>query len=307
MAVFTLKPAPPFRLDLTVWVLRRLPINAMDRWDGRIYQRVLLLNDTPLEVAVEQRGTARAPQLTVATRGARPGGRTRDMLISALDTMLGLHVDMHPFRRLAENDRRLAGLVAPFVGFKPSRLPTVFETMVNGIACQQLSLQVGVHLLNRLCRGYGLRVGDHHAFPRPGDLASASPRQLRRLGFSDGKSRVILAIAQSIVEGSLNLEDLATLDTVEALDRLVALKGIGRWTAEYILLRGLGRLDVFPGDDVGSQNKMQRWLRRKQRPGYEQMYRILAPWRPYRGLLYFYLLLNHQSRQGMLEAAPTRA
>jgi len=303
MAVITLTPVPPFRLDLTVWVLRRLPINQMDRWNGTTYQRVLMLGDHPVDVAVVQAGSARAPNLTVTAQGARLGVRRREALVSTLDAMLGLSVDLHPFRRLAEGDRRLAGLIDPFIGFKPPRLPSVFETLVNGIACQQLSLQVGMHLLNRLCRAYGLPVGENHAFPRPVDLAPASPVQLKRLGFSGNKSRVILTAARSVAEGHLNLEDLAALDTAEALDHLVAVKGIGRWTAQYILLRGLGRLDVFPADDVGSQNKMQHWLRRKERPDYEQMYRVLAPWRPYRGLLYFYLLLNHQSRQGLLKLA----
>jgi DNA-3-methyladenine glycosylase II len=307
MVALTLTAEAAFRLDLTVWVLRRLPINQMDRWDGKTYRRVLMLGGTPVEVAVAQAGSAGAPKLTVTTRGARLGVRTREALISTLDKMLGLSVDLHPFRRLAEGDQRLSGLIDPFIGFKPPRLPSVFETLVNGIVCQQLSLQVGMHLLNRLSRAYGLAVGDHHAFPRPGDLASASPAQLKRLGFSGNKSRVILTAARFVAEGRLNLEDLAALDTAEALDRLIALKGVGRWTAQYILLRGLGRLDVFPADDVGSQNKMQRWLRRKQRPDYGQMYRILAPWRPYRGLLYFYLLLNHQARQGLLEADPMRA
>jgi DNA-3-methyladenine glycosylase II len=307
MAVFTLTPAPPFRLDLTVWVLRRLPINQMDRWDGTTYRRVLILGDRPVEVAVASAGPVRAPKLTVTTRGARLGVRTREALASALDKMLGLSVDLRPFRRLAEGDPRLSGLVDPFIGFKPPRLPSVFETLVNGIACQQLSLQVGMHLLNRLCRAYGPAVGDGHAFPRPRDLASASPAQLKRLGFSGSKSLVILAAARAVVEGSLKLEDLAALDTAEALDQLMALKGVGRWTAQYVLLRGLGRLDVFPADDVGSQNKMRYWLRRKQRPDYDQMYGILAPWQPYRGLLYFYLLLDHQARQGLLEPAPRRA
>src|SRR4051794_7475158 len=255
MAVFTLTPAPPFRLDLTVWVLRRLPINQMDRWDGMTYRRVLTLGDKPVEGAVAPAGSVRAPKLTVTTRGARLGIKTREVLASALDKMLGLNVDLHPFRRLAEGDPRLSGLIDPFIGFKPPRLPSVFETLVNGIACQQLSLQVGMHLLNRLCRAYGLAVGDSHAFPRPGDLASASPAQLRRLGFSGNKSLVILTAARAVVEGSLKLEDLAALDTAEALDHLIALKGIGRWTAQYVLLRGLGRPDVFPADDVGSQNK----------------------------------------------------
>ena len=201
MAVFTLTPMPPFRLDLTVWVLRRLPINQMDRWDGKTYRRVLMLGDTPVEVAVVQGGSARAPQLTVTAGGVRMGSKSCEAVISMLDKMLGLSVDLRSFRRLAEGDQRLSGLIDPFIGFKPPRLPSVFETLVNGIACQQLSLQVGMHLLNRLCRAYGLAVGENHAFPRPVDLASTSPVQLRRLGFSGNKSLVILAVARAIVEG----------------------------------------------------------------------------------------------------------
>jgi DNA-3-methyladenine glycosylase II len=279
----------------------------MDRWDGKTYQRVLMSGDVPLDVAVVQSGSARVPKLTVSTRGARLGIRDREALVSTLDIMLGLSLDLRPLRRLAKADQRLAGLVNPFVGFKPPRLPSVFETLVNGIACQQLSMQAGMHLLNRLCHAHGQAVGPHHAFPRPVDLASASPEKLRRLGFSNTKALVIITIARAVTEGALNLEDLATLGTAEAFDRLLALKGIGRWTAQYVLLRGLGRLDVFPADDVGSQNKMQSWLRRKQRPNYEQMYRIVAPWRPYRGVLYFYLLLNQQARQGLLKPTLKRA
>jgi DNA-3-methyladenine glycosylase II len=207
----------------------------MDRWDGKTYRRVLMLRDTPAEVAVVQGGSARAPQLTVTAGGVRLGSKTCEAVISMLDKMLGLSVDLRPFRHLAQSDERLAGLIDPFIGFKPPRLPSVFETLVNGIACQQLSLQVGMHLLNRLCCACGVAAGENHAFPRPVDLASASPSQLMRLGFSGSKSRVILAVAQALVEGSLNLEDLAALDSAEALDRLVALTGIGRWTAQNIL------------------------------------------------------------------------
>lgn len=217
MAVVTLTPVPPFRLDLTVWVLRRLPMNQMDRWDGKTYRRVLMLGDTPVEMAVVQGGSERAPQLTVTAGGVRLKSKTCEAVISMLDKMLGLSVDLRPFRRLAKGNQHLSGLIDPFIGFKPPRLPSVFETLVNGIACQQLSLQVGMHLLNRLCRAYGLAVGENHAFPRPIDLAFTSPAQLRRLGFSGNKSLAILAVARAIVGGYLNLEDLAALDSAEAL------------------------------------------------------------------------------------------
>ena len=67
-------------------------------------------------------------------------------------------------------------------------------------------------------------------------------------------------LARSVAEGHLDLEGLATLPDGEAIDRLCGLRGVGRWTAEYVLLRGLGRTHVFPGDDVGARNNLQRWL-----------------------------------------------
>lgn len=303
MAAFTLKPSAPFRLDLTVWVLRRVAANDMDRWDGATYRRVLVLDGAPVAVEVTQTAPAHAPALSVRTGGARLSARRRQQLVDAFERILGLHLALAPVYRMAANDSRLHGLIAPFLGFKPPRLPSVFEALVNGIACQQVSLAAGLHLLNRLCRTYGAAVGEHHAFPGPADLAGLTPQMLRALGFSIRKATTVLDIARAVREGRLDLAGLSSLDDAAALERLLGLKGIGRWTAQYVLLRGLGRLDVFPGDDVGGQNKMQRWLGRKSRPGYEQMYRILAPWRPYRGLIYFYLLLDHQARLGLLESS----
>lgn len=307
MTLITLDPIPPFRLDLTVAALRRLPVNEMDRWDGRSYRRVFVLAGDAVEAEVFQTGSVQDPELTVRTPGRALERDAHRGLVEILERILGTNTDLRPFLQATECDPRLAALVGRFPGFKPPRLPSVFETMVNGVACQQVSLAAGIHLLNRLCRAYGPGGGDSHAFPRVSDLADATAGQLHSLGFSRRKAETILGIAGTVANGHLELEALASLDDAAALDRLVLLKGIGRWTAQYILLRGLGRLDMFPADDVGGQNKMQRWLGLGNRPTYDEMRRILAPWRPYRGLIYFYLLLDHQARMGMLGPSVSNA
>ena len=96
------------------------------------------------------------------------------------------------------------------------------------------------------------------AFPDPEDLASLEPDDLKRHGFSSTKARTIIESARAIVAGELDLEALQRLEDGAAIERLTSLRGIGRWTAEYVLLRGLGRLHVFPGDDVGAHNKLRR-------------------------------------------------
>jgi DNA-3-methyladenine glycosylase II len=300
--VFQLKPRPPFRLDLTTWVLRRRPHNLVDRWDGQIYRRVLMVQDQPVEVAVRQTGPIESPLLSVEARHADSQRELTTMLSPLLTRMLGLNADLAPFYRLAAADDRLRPLVQRFRGFKPPCYPSVFEALVNAIACQQLSLDLGIHLLNRLAAGYGRvfpgTAEPHQAFPRPSDLADLSPQAFRALGFSRSKGNAIIGLAQGLVSGSLDLEILANLEEPEAVTRLLALNGVGRWSAEYVLLRGLGHWSVFPGDDVGARRHLSTWLHPAELLDYEKVQRLLARWHPYGGLIYFHFLLSGLAEKG---------
>jgi DNA-3-methyladenine glycosylase II len=299
---FELEPVSPFRLDLTVWTLRRRPDNVVDRWDGTTYRRVLPLPAGPVEVAVTQQGPPEAARLQVAVAGRPIRTAVRAGVTSALERLLGLGTDLTEFYRFAANDRRLGPLARHFRGMKPPRFAAVFEGVVNAVACQQVTLTLGVRLLNRLAVACGTAfgAGDEavHAFPRPVDLAGLSPAGLRRLGFSRQKGRAMSELAQAVTEGRLDLEELAALPDDEAVNRLCELRGVGRWTAEYVLLRGLGRTRIFPGDDVGARNNLQRWLRLAKPLDYEGVRRVLSRWDGYAGLVYFHLLLDRLGKAG---------
>jgi DNA-3-methyladenine glycosylase II len=101
-------------------------------------------------------------------------------------------------------------------------------------------------------------------------------------------------------EGGLDLEALASFEDSKVLERLTALRGVGRWTAEYALLRGLGRIHIFPGDDVGVRNRLHDWMKVARPLNYEGVQRILERWKPYGGLIYFHLLLKGLSEAGHL-------
>ncbi|HET6381904.1 MAG TPA: DNA-3-methyladenine glycosylase 2 family protein [Armatimonadota bacterium] len=300
MGAFLLEPAPPFRLDLTVWALRRRPHNVVDRWDGETYRRTLTLSGVPVEVAVIQTGPLEAPRLRVTTHGAPLRFQEKQVVTEALERMLGCRIDLAEFYSLARGDAELGPLAQRFRGMKPPRFPSVFEGVVNGIACQQLTLTLGIHLLNRLAENYGLATADNsgHAFPRPEDLGHVTPEMLRALGLSGQKSRAILELGRL---GAADMEHLTPLSDEEALVRLLKLRGVGRWTAEYVLLRSLGRLQVFPGDDVGARNSLQRWLGLTVPQDYTEVGRILARWQPYQGLVYLHLLLNGLMEAGHLQ------
>jgi len=307
---FVLKPKPPFRLDLTVWALRRRARNVVDQWDGTTYRRALVINNTPLEIAVRQAGSMDHPDLITALNGP-PGPIVRTKVSHLLTQMLGLGIDLVPFYRKAKHDRRLAPLVEEFRGLKPPRFPSVFEALVNGVACQQLSLTVGIELLNRMARECARAIipseASQPAFPTPENLAHLNAHRLRHLGFSYGKARALLGLSRGILKGDIHLEGLDDIDNNGAVRRLMNLHGVGRWTAEYALLRALGRIDVFPGDDVGAGNRLARWLGHKDPLDYPGVRRAVQRWRPYAGMVYFHLLIAGLAESGEICSPALRA
>jgi DNA-3-methyladenine glycosylase II len=265
----------------------------------------LVIRSKPVLTSVAQSGDVDAPRLEVTASAAYLPTVTKNAITVALERLLGLRADLTSFYRLAAEDTRLHELASRFRGLKPPRFPTVWEGFVNGIACQQFSLTVGILLLNRLAALGGLspqKDAMQHAFPRPEDLAAAAPASLRSLGFNGAKTRELIGLAKEIASGQLDLEAFGNLDNEEAMQRLLELSGVGRWTAEYILLRGMGRIDVFPGDDVGARNNLARWLRLRKPLDYERVRRVISKWKPYGGLIYFHLLLDGLERAGHLGA-----
>ena len=297
-------PVPPFRLDLTVWALRRRAENIIDRWDGRTYSRAFVLNGKAVELEVTQIGTHTKPRLRVIATGPRLTRRGKRIVSTLVEQMLGTRIDLTKFYRLAAQQPELGDLVRRFRGLKPPRFPTVFESLLTAFACQQLSLALGVLLLNRLTESYGIAVeqmgGRIRAFPRPEDLSAEQPEALGKLGFSRQKARAIIELSLAVKEHRLDLEKFIELEGDALLEQLHGLRGVGRWSAEYVSLRGLGRLQVFPGDDVGAQNKLQRYLGLKKPPSYDTVRRRLAQWGDYAGLIYFHLLLHGLAEKGHL-------
>lgn len=300
-----LSVTPPFRLDFTVWALRRRQKNLMDRWDGNQYRRIVVLNNNPIQLTVTQPGATKESKLVIALQSKKEiTALVRKEAKALVQQMLGLSIDLHPFYVLANKHDVLKSLVAQFTGVKPPRFPNVFEALVNAIACQQVTLDLGILLLNRLSERFGPVFVDagatSYAFPRPIDLAKVSEDEIKNLGFSYQKARAIQELAGNVASNQIELSSLETMTNKEALDFLLAIRGVGRWSAEYVLLRGLGRLNVFPGDDVGAQNNLQRLFQLDAKPDYEKIRKLTSQWSPYEGLVYFHLLLEKLNRKGVV-------
>jgi len=154
---------------------------------------------------------------------------------------LGLQADVAGFQRLAGKIPEMAPLLRVEQGLRIPQTGTPFEALTWAIVGQQVNLAFAYRLLNRVVERAGVPVGEGlHAPPLPEAVAALSPQSLQKVQFSRSKAEYIVGSAERVASGAPNLQDLGTGSAVLAERELVAVRGIGKWTARYVLMRGLG-------------------------------------------------------------------
>ncbi len=301
----------PFHLEATVRVLQRRPSNLIDRWMEHRYRRAILVGDEPALIEVSNRGSIDAPDLRLSIVcaddvGRAASARQRTEAIRIASAILGLAVDASAAQHYAESYPALRATAIALRGLRPPRYPDLFETFVNVIPFQQLSLQAGMAVVTKLVGRFGQAfalAGDLcHLFPRAEVIAAARQTSLERCGLSRHKAEALHAAARAIASGTLSAATLERLPSPEALRYLQQLPGIGPWSAALILLRGFGRTDVFPQADSGAQNSLTALLRLRSA---SSLAPIVDRFGAYRGFLYFYGLASRLLAAGLIPPAAT--
>ncbi|MEW5925797.1 MAG: DNA-3-methyladenine glycosylase, partial [Candidatus Zixiibacteriota bacterium] len=130
---------------------------------------------------------------------------------------------------------------------------------------------------------------EYDLFPEPKDLHGATVEQLRLMQFSNRKAEYLLDLSRAVVNGDLELEKTGKSDYHTALNNLLAVRGIGIWSANYILMRGAGHLDCLPLGDSGLHRAVRNLYKLKKAPEKEKVEKLAAPFAPYRSLYTLYL------------------
>jgi 3-methyladenine DNA glycosylase/8-oxoguanine DNA glycosylase len=294
----------PYHLEATVRVLQRRPGNRVDVWDQDRYLRVLMVAEASALVEVQNRGTIDKPQLQFAIRSGTLAPASLASLRRTLRRVLGLDIDPGPLQELAEREPALRTTALALRGMRPPRFPDLFEAFARVVPFQQMSLEAGVAITGRLIERFGepLQYGGRrfHAFPTAQRIAHARVLTLRACGLSAGKAETLRHVAQAVASGELNEESIDRLRTADALQKLNELPGIGPWSAALVLLRGFGRLDVFPPGDVGATRGLSELMRVD--PG-ASLDRAVARFGDLRGYLYFYSLGASLLKKGLIHSA----
>lgn len=283
-----LATTPPFHLEATVRVLQRRPANAVDLWEDERWLHAFTTTRGLVLTAVENRGSIDAPDVRLAILEGAASADARRRVERTVRTMLGLDVDPQPLSEAVDRVPRLRPAARALRGMRPPRFAGLFDAVLNVLPFQQLSLDAGTAIVGKLTERFGGQVTQERrrfaVLPTASAIAGARLPALLRCGLSRPKAESLRALARAMDSGDLVDEAIAVLDTPDALKKLVSLPGIGPWSAALLLLRGFGRLEVFPPGDSGATKSLTRLLGLRTPASLD---RIVGRMGDCRGYLYF--------------------
>ncbi len=206
--------------------------------------------------------------------------------------LISSELDLRPFYKLVAAHSVMGPVAASLRGLKPLRPPTLFEMAIIAITEQQLSLAAAFHIRSRLVYRFGTQINGLWIFPSPERLAAASLYDLSQCGLSRRKAEYVKGLAERVTRGLLDFNALKQQSEARIRDELLATRGFGDWSVQYILARGFGHPDALPSQDVGLRRVIGHYLARGRRLTPSGLERVLAPFKPFRSLAAYYLAVH---------------
>ncbi|SRR6266446_8509088 len=292
---FVLSPEGPLDVAATLSRYRIWGEDPVNRVGDGVFRRVLRLDGALHPYEVRWRGTVDDARLSVSVPSSR-SARVREAVTHEVRRIFGLDADLGGFYRMAKSDAVLTDLITSLYGMRPTLAPGGLEMLVGSIVAQQVNLTFAFALRARLIRRYGVAVsvgGDTvYAFPEARALAGLRVATLRALQFSTRKAEYIRDAARAIAAGRLDLTALAGAPNAEVIERLTALRGLGRWTADWYLARCLGRGDACPAGDLAVRKVFDHHYGRGRTLSEEAIRRRASAWGEHQSLAIHYLLVG---------------
>ena len=311
---FVVDPAPPFRLDLTVWALRRRPANIVDRWDGDVYRRALHVGGTVAEVEVRQTGPPEAARLDVSVTAAIPidPAQAQSETTATLRRLLGVDVDLGEFYRQLPPRRAPRPSRGAVPRAQAASVPVPVRVPRQRHRLPAATLNVGIMLLSRLAEAYGpsgptVSGVAGHAFPDAADLATSTPAGLRQLGLSTRKSEAILQLARRITSGELHLAGLRRSTTKRSARRCNGWSASDAGQPSTRCCEGSAGSRCSPAMMSVPATTSRAGFSLDAPLDYDSVRNVVAPWAPFAGLAYFHFLVERIEAAGWLgdaEGAP---
>lgn len=296
IAELTLKPVPPFSLDLSARIFENGDRQIRFYEDGK-FRQVIRVGGKLLLAILDSTGSTEQPRVRAELNANQEISDTDMKEVEKILTRLfNLDLDLAPFYDQTKKDETLRQITRKLHGLHSPTTETVYESLMDSIIEQQISLKVATSMERRMIKNCGealtLDGTIYYAYPKPQDLAKATIEDLRSYGLSQNKAEYIKEISALVADGKLDLEKFRryenSKDIVEELD---AIRGVGTWTAELTVIRSLQKWDAMPADDVGLRRIISQYYCGGKRITSEEAKKIAEPWGKWRGLAAFYFVI----------------
>lgn len=291
----TIKPVPPFDFDLSAKIFSDGD-RQIRKYENGKYWQVVRVNNTLILITITSSGTVEKPRLLVELKSNEEiSNDDKKIAKEIISFLFDLKLNLKPFYEKVKNDKVMSKFVRKLRGLKGPATATAFEALVDSIIEQQISLNVANSLEGNVIKTFGdiLKVNGevYYTFPTPQKLASATVGQLRKCGLSQKKAEYIRDVSKLIVDGKLNLDKLKDYeDAREIVNELDKVRGIGVWTAELTMVRGMHK-DAIPADDLGLRRHISHYYCNDRKISSEEARRIAEKWGKWKGLASFYLII----------------
>ena len=292
----TIPALPPFSFELSSEIFAKGDRQIRNCENGRFWQ-VIRANDKLILATVEAAGTVDKPELCAELKSnTKITAEDKKKAEAALNTIFSLDLDLNPFYETVKNDQVMVALTRKLWGLKTPTTSTVFEALVDAIVEQQISMKVATSIERKIVKNFGdvldLEGTVYYAYPTPQRLSVVSIEELRQCGLSFRKCEYIKGASTLIADGQLDLEKLRSYESSEQIVReLDEIRGIGVWTAEFTMLRGMQRLEALPADDLGLRRDISRYYRDGKVIKSAEARRIAEGWGNWKGLAAYYLVI----------------
>lgn len=269
-----------FRVQTVLGYLGRDPESLTEQVEANQFRIGMRINERPVLV----QGTFHPSSLEVRINEPRAAGGVRSQIVR----ILGLDQEPDSFETFV----RSIGHEWLFLGHEGTRIPqtaSTFDGLVWSIVGQQVNLKFAGRLRSRLSVLAGDQLDETlWAPPSAKTVSSLNPSDLAPLQFSSRKAEYLIDSARLVANGSLPLDHMSKMPQRDVEAMLLAVRGIGPWSANYVMLRALGMPDCLPLGDTGLTSGLAR-LFKVDRPGAKETVELMEPFRPYRSLATYHI------------------
>ncbi len=295
-STFNIKAIAPFDFDFSCRIFSDGD-KSIKKYANNHFWQVLNINQEPMLLYVESVGDVENPELKVNVESEEE--LSHEVLNSVpplVHKIFNLGLDLNGFYQDVEIDEIMKRITSQLYGLKNPSTPSLFEALVDSVVEQQISLKAAHSIQNRLIKRFGLSIEiykkKYYSYPSPEDLAHADLQVLRDCGLTFRKAEYIQDLSLDILNQEVDLNSLETMgSTSEMIEELTKIRGIGVWTAELALLRGLGKLDAIPADDVALQRTISHFYHQNTKITSEEVREIASSWGRWSGLAAYYLIV----------------